>query len=149
MEVSGGRDNYIRANLAPVVQCQHGAEVMSTNVCNCRDFVLESTCARQKRLNIAAKDGSWCKRLLCRSRVMVLPEPIEKMIWLVWQGADLSRGYIQQVAHAWRRIGQAKAEIRPRVDEDDSCWCPLPNQMDGRECPAYSTTDDCDCPGYF
>jgi hypothetical protein len=111
--------------------------------------VFESASSCQKGLNVSAKDGSWREGFFCCRGVMVLPQPMEKVIWSIRQCTDLSSGNIQQVAQARRRISQAKPEITSPVDEDDSCRCPLLNQMEDCKCSTYSSTDDCDCRGWY
>jgi hypothetical protein len=80
---------------------------------------------------------------------MIPAKPVEEVIWLIGQCADLPRGNIQQVAEARSGIRQTKPEIRSLVDENHARRRSLPNQMKSREGSAYPSTDDCDCRGCF
>jgi len=122
---------------------------MWTDINNCCDLLFESARRCQERLDVLPKYRSWSKGPLCCSRVMILTKPIEEVIWLIGQCADLPCGNIQQVAKARSCIRQAKPETRSLVDENHTRQRSLPNQVKRREGSTYPSTDDCDCRGWF
>src|SRR5229473_7669869 len=100
------------------MQREHCPGVLLTDINDCCDLLFERACRGQERLDVPSKYRSWSKSLFRCSRVMILAKPIEEVIWLIGQCADLPRGNIQQVAEAWSRIRQAKSKIGSLVDKN-------------------------------
>ncbi len=122
---------------------------MPTDIDDGCDLLFDRARRRQKRLDVPSKYRSRSKSLLRCGRVMILAKPIEEVVWLIGQCADLARGNIQQVAKARSGIRQAKPEIRPLVDENYTRRRSLPNQVKSCKGSTYPSTDDCDCRAWF
>src|SRR5258708_2489360 len=106
---------------------------MQTDINDCCDLLFERARRSQERLDIPSKYRSWSEGLLRCTRVMILAKPMEEVIWLIRQCADLPCRNIQQVAEARSGICQAKPEIRSLVNENHSRRRSLPNQVKRRE----------------
>jgi hypothetical protein len=131
------------------MQREHRPGVLQTDINDGCDLLFERARRSQERLDVPSKYRSGSEGFLRSSPIMILAKPIEEVIWLIGQCADLPCGNIQQVAEARSGIRQAKPEIRSLVDENHTRRRSLPNQVKRHEGSAYPSTDDCDCRGWF
>ncbi len=95
----GPRDSRKRSWIE-VSGCQNDQGVLQTDINDCCDFLFERARRCQERLDVPPKYRSWSKGFLRCSRVMILAKPVQEVIWLIGQCADLPCGNIQHVAEA-------------------------------------------------
>src|ERR1700751_2182666 len=100
IEVSGCQNDQVGPQLASVIQREHGPGILLTDVNNCCDLLFDWARRFQERLDVPPKYRPWSEGLLRRSRIIIPAKPMEEVIWLIGQRADLPRGNIQQVAEA-------------------------------------------------
>ena len=109
--------------------------------------LFDSAGGGEQRSDIPAKNSARSKGAGRCCGVEMLTQPVQEVIRLQGQGADLACRHIQQVPQTGCRVGQPQTEFRTRVDQHDLGIRLVPEQVKCRQRTAYTPSDNGDCLG--